>query len=312
MAQPLYECTQQELYTIARLGWNSCNQHIIEFGTLKAKYDPAYITARLNEITAASLLPDAQARGSQSESYRVQLIEKNREALYFWINLKRYIADAYPKNLQKAKLEEAGQNSYEEAANYDWDATQGLLSSGSIFITNNQTELEADDNMPITFPAQFNTFKTEFLTLHQDFLDSRLTSESGTQTKILANNAIHDKLMRMLLDGQFIFREDEAEKKRFIFANLLIKVRGAGTAGIKGTVTDAITHLPIKDVDVSLVYTVKKGKTDEEGKYEITRVAHGEFDIEVKKTGYQTKVITEFEILIGTISTLDIELAPEP
>ncbi len=310
MVQSEYNCSQQELYTVARLGWNSCSQHIVKFGNFKAKYIPAYITTHLNEITAASIIHDAQARGAKSEKLRVQLTEKNKEALDIWQGLKRYIADAFPENLQKATLEEAGQKHYEKASNYDWDATEGLLTSGSVFISDYQTELEADDNMPITFPAEFNTFKTEFTTLHQNFLNSREDSAVGTQDKVVANNVVYNKLVSMLLDGQYIFRKDEATKKQFLFSELLYKASGTGTAGIKGTVTDAITHLPLKNVEIKFLLTIKTGKTDDEGKYEIKQVAHGKFDIEASLEGYQTRTISEFEILIGNISTLNIELTP--
>ncbi len=310
MIQALYGCSQQELYTVCQLALISCNQHIIEFGNFKAKYNPAYITARQNEIIAAEELPDAQARGAQSEVLRVLLIEKNKEALDIWQGLKRYNADAFPKNQQKAKLEEAGQNYYEDASKNDWDATKGLLSSGNLFITNNLAELVANDNMPPAFATQFSTLKTQFTTLHLDFLNKRETSETGTQEKIIANNIIYDKLMSMLLDGQYIFRNDPATKKQFVFADLIYKASGAGTAGIKGTVTDAVSQLPLKDVEIRLLLTVKKGKTDEEGKYEITRVAHGEFNIEARLAGYETKIISKFEILVGTVSTVNIELTP--
>ena len=29
MLRPSYNCTQQELYTICRLGWQSCKQHFV-------------------------------------------------------------------------------------------------------------------------------------------------------------------------------------------------------------------------------------------------------------------------------------------
>lgn len=307
-----YKCTQQELYTVARLGWNSCGQHIVEFGNLKGMYDAALVTTRLNEIAAAKAMPDDQARGEISESLRKVLLKKNKVALDIWQRLSRYIASGWSDEFQKAKLEGAGHDNYEAASNNDWDKTEGLLSSGSNFIDTYTVELSAGNNMPATFPAAFDVIKDDFLDLHQRFLNSRETSAVGTENKVKANNVVYNNLMVMLLDGQYIFKDSPATQKQFIFADLMIKASGAGTAGIKGTVTDAVTHLPIKDVDISLVLTVKTGKTDEDGKYEINQVAHGEFDIEVSKAGYQTRIIEDFEILIGTVSTLDIELAPEP
>ncbi len=310
MIQSEYNCTQQELYTVARAGWNACSIYILDFGNLKAMYDPALVTARIAEIVAASELPDEQERGEISETLHGSLELKNEEALDVWQGLKRYISSAFPKNQQKAKLESAGHDYYEGAMKNDWDQTEGLLTSGSNFIANNMVVLQANNNMPASFAVEFNTIRTEFLALHQEFFGSRGTTVIGTQAKILANNAIYENLITMLLDGQYIFRKDAATKKLFVFAEMLYKAKGAGTAGIKGTVTDAITHLPLKNVEISLLTTVKKGKTGEDGKYEITRVAHGIFNIEVRLAGYQTRVISEFEILIGTVSTLNVELTP--
>ena len=311
MAQSDYNCTQQELYTVARAGWDSCLVYILEFEDFKGLYNPALVADRIAEIVAASELPDEQQRGDLSESLHVDLEAKNKEVLYVWQGLKRYIATAFPKNQQKSKLESAGHDYYEGAMRNDWDQTEGLLTSGSNFIANNMVVLQANDNMPASFPVRFNLIRSEFSTLHQDFINSRGTTVVGTQAKILANNVVYENLMSMLLDGQYIFDDNVAIKKSFVFADLLYRAKGAGTAGIKGTVTDAITHLPLKNVEVSLLSTVKKGKTDVDGKYEITKVAHGKFNIQVRLEGYQTRVIEQFEILIGTVSTLNVELTPD-
>ncbi len=306
-----YNCTQLELYSVARLAWLSCGQHIVVFGNLKAKYTPALVTAEIAQIAAAKAMPDDQARNEVSETLRDKLLQKNKEALDVWQRLKRYIDDAYPESLQKSKLEGAGSKKYDAASDNDWESTEGLLESGSNFIANYSADLEADDNMPVTFAAVFNTIKDDFLTLHLKFLDSRETSEMGTEAKVKANNIIYKNLMTMLLDGQYLFSGSPATKKQFVFSDLIFKAAGAGTAGIKGTVTDALTLLPIKDVNINILLTVKIAKTDVDGKYEINQVAHGKYDIEASKAGYQTRVISQFDILVGTVSTLNIELTPD-
>ncbi|MBL7764562.1 MAG: hypothetical protein JNJ58_00580, partial [Chitinophagaceae bacterium] len=48
--------SQQELYTIAKLCWNSCKQKQSNFLSFKAKYDMPFIDAHLDQIEQAQTL----------------------------------------------------------------------------------------------------------------------------------------------------------------------------------------------------------------------------------------------------------------
>lgn len=312
MEKAKYTSAQLELYTIARLGWNSCQQHLADFADFKARYTLTYITDRLDELTQAENLPDDQARGERAETLRIKLIEQARITLDLWQRLKRYIIDAFPESLHKPKLESAGQDHYLKASQNNWDSLNGLLISGNNFIANNAPDLSANDNMPLNFPLRFSTARTEFGVLHQQFLDAEEQAYIQTQTKINANNEVYAKLMNMFLDGQEIYKSDEAIRKQFTFSEILYLVSGAGTAGVKGYITDSNTAQPIADVTVTIIGKAKTYTSDNEGKYEILQLANGTYTIQYQKTGYETQTIQNHEIKTGTIGKLDIQLTPTP
>jgi hypothetical protein len=110
MLKQTYNCAQQELYTIARLGWASCLKYISQFADLKEKYDVQFIEENQKLITDAEDIPDNQARASKGESERIKLIEIADTCTSNWQKIKRYIADAYSPDQQKPNIDAAGQN----------------------------------------------------------------------------------------------------------------------------------------------------------------------------------------------------------
>lgn len=309
MAQPSYHCSQQELYTICRLGWQSCQQHLSDFSNFKGRYDVDFVKDRLDEVEKAANMKDDQARGDLSETLRIKLSQSLTGNLANWQKLKRYIADAYPAELQKTKTEAAGINYYEKASNQNWDSCQGLLKSGSIFIDENFADLTANKNMPDTFKDVFNASKAEFDDLHQKFLDSQETITQLTDGKVVANNEIHSRLMAMFLDGQEIFKANEAIQNQFIFESAMYLASGTGTAGIKGYITNEKDKSPIIGAAIKISGTTKSAISDESGRYEIIQVGAGKYPVEISAEGYQTKIITEQVIKVGTVSMLSVELA---
>lgn len=300
-----YPCSQSELYTACELGWNSCTQQLPLFADFKAKYTAQYITDRLTEIQAAENLPDEQVRNAIPEQYRIQLEQAAQSVLSLYQRLKRYIAEAYPPELQKPQLEAAGQLYYNAAANNNWDKVKLLLISANNYLTNHLNDLTANQNMPATFPATFATQSSTFNTLHIKFLDSEEIATIQAQQKIQANNNIYAALISMFLDGQEIFRQDEATQKQFIFTEVLQKISGAGTAGIKGYITDSQNEDPISDANIQILN--KSTLTDADGHYQILQLPAGIHTLKIEVAGYQPKTQT-VTISIGTISTINITL----
>ena len=299
-----YNCTQQELYSICRLAWTSCNDHLSDFSGFKARYTPQFVQDRLQEISNAANLPTYQARSSATELLRINLVEFTPECLKLFNSLKRYIIDAYPLSAHKANIDAAGQEFYEKAAAFSWENTQGLLQSAITFVQNNMAQLMLDDNMPPSFLSALETAQSNFQTLYQNFLLLTEDAQEATQTKIIANNSIYAALTKMLGDGQVVFSGNEAKLKQFVFARLFELVSGGSTAGLKGNVTDSITGRAIVGAKISLRYKDKAAVTDTEGHYEINQVAAGIYTVVVVADGYQDFVKENYEVKVGTVSNV--------
>lgn len=224
----VYDCTQLELYAVCRIGLGSYREQLADFTAFKAFYDATWGNDFEDAITAAAELPDFQTRDEPSETANIVLGDKGKECTNKWQDLKRYITTTTGwANFQKPKLEAAGSTLYEKASHENWEVLKGLMITAFAFITNNETELLADDNMPAAFKGQFETLKDDYCTDYDEFMDAEQDSKGGTDEKVAANNAINDTLATMFGDGQAIYRDNGAMKDRFTFDTVLQLVRGS-------------------------------------------------------------------------------------
>ena len=164
--------------------------------------------------------------------------------------------------------------------------------------------------MPPTFLATFDTGKLNFFKLHPDFLDSEEKARQDAEAKINANNALYANLISMFLDGQQIYRYQEAIRKQFIFDQVLLLIDGAGTAGVRGTVTDLVTGLVLAGVTIKLMPGNYTGTTDTDGIYRISPMASGKYTITYSLPLYEDLVQSDYEVKLGTVSTLNNSLKP--
>ncbi len=314
MITTTYKCSQQSLYAVCRSGWSSCNSFLAQFTAFSPLYDAAFITARQADITAAEALPDAEQRTEDSRTLRVNLKNAATNGTELWQSLKRYITKAYAADLADIKLDAAGQSHYSKAKNDDWGAVSRLLLDGQAFITANSADLTAGNNMPPTFGTTFNTVKSGYDTTYQSYITAGQSDEVETQTKVTANNAVHTTLMSMFLDGQEIFKSNEAVKKLFTFEQVLLNVEGPGIAGARGEITDSTTDNPIT-ISANLEFvgpTEYATVSGPDSRYQASPLAAGSYILTVTCPGFQTLIINNVEIQTGVLKTLNIQLTPAP
>src|SRR4051794_21630744 len=201
-----YKCTQQELYAAITLGWQNYQGNLPDFINHKGKYTKAFGDAAITDMNIAKNMPDNQVRNSVPEKTRIELALLAAICVNDWKALKSYIADAFPKELQKVMLEAAGSRYYRRASTEGWAEMQALLICAAQFIDDNTDALsQGGINMPATFPTKFTDDKTAFETKYTEFITASQESTGGTSDKITINNACYDTLMKMLADGQMIF-----------------------------------------------------------------------------------------------------------
>ena len=311
LLKALYNCTQAELYAVARTGWASYSANLPAFGAYRGYYDAAYATAALAAIDAAELLPDAQARYANTEVYRTQLTTLADDCLARWQTLKRYILTSFIAVEQKARLEEAGSLRYEKAANYNWEELRMMNVSASTFLVTHNAALSAGNNMPLAFLAAYNTAAASFAAKMQQFLNSEEQGVIDTNAKIAANNALHTTLMNMFKDGQEIFKSQEQIKRQFVFDTVLGLITNPGAAGLRGKVVSSLDGTPIQGAIVTVLEISASTTTDADGNYLLKPIPVGRYSIRfVAAPQYNDKVIQNINISTGVTSTLDTDLDP--
>lgn len=309
MENPTYRCTQAELYAVARSGWNSFTTYLSNFEAFRGYYDAAYATTAKAEITAAEALPSEQARYANSEVMRTEMVALADDCCARWQTMKRYINTSFPEAAIKARLEEAGALRYEKARSYNWEELRMMNVEANNFLTLHAATLAAGNNMPLSFPANYATDATAFATKYEAFIESEEQAVVATNTKITANNALHEKLMNMFKDGQEIFKGEEQIKRQFVFETVLGLITNPGAAGLRGKVISAQDLTPIANATVEILNTSYTSTTDAGGNYLIKPLAVARYDVRFSAPPlYRDKVLQNIQISTGTTSTLDTEL----
>src|SRR6266487_334914 len=178
---PSYNCSQQQLYAVANLGWQNYFDNLANFTNHKAKYTQEFGADAIAGVLEAKNLPDALARDSVPQAIRIKLSEAAVACADNWQKLKSYISDAFPLSQQKPMLEAAGSKFYKKASTQGWGQMQSMLTSASQFIDENaEALLQEGTNMPAPFPAKFETDKAAFETRYAAFLSAQQGTIGGT------------------------------------------------------------------------------------------------------------------------------------
>jgi hypothetical protein len=309
MLQPLYGCPQADFIVVAGTGYDSLEEYLADFTDFSPAYDQGWLDAARSELTVAAELPDEDARRATSELIRVDLAELNLKCCESWQRLKRYISKAFPENIVAIKLAAAGQNNYRAAANESWPYTKSLLISAANFMTANLTALTANNIMPPGFPAQMNALAALFNAKLSAYESAKEAIPVATELKVAALNKVFQRLMPMLLDGQEIFKNQEAIRQQFTYSVILSRVSGPGLAGIRGTITDKTTNDPIRNARIAFQDTDYLAITDENGEYELL-CPSGKYTAVFSADGFNTHTETNVKVEVGTLSTIDLQMTP--
>ena len=305
-----FHCTQEELISVCKKGWNSCLGKVVDFVVFKPKYTAEFISGKLTAVDIADNLPTDVQRKDAEETQRVILVDANIAGCANWQKLKRYITEAFEDKMLQIKLNTAGIGSYEKASNENWESGSSLMKLGNQFITDNFVNLTANDNMPPVFQDSFKAGKDFFDKALTRFQEAESDSVTGTQDKTDAMNGVFGELMSMMLDGQEIYKTgDEATKKQFIFEQVLKLVSGTGAQGFKGMVRDSVTGLAVDKVVVTVLMTKHSTMSDKAGVFGMRNVAHGDaYTVTFQRPGYATASFEKEKVAVGVMTTLDVAL----
>ncbi|MBL0309094.1 MAG: carboxypeptidase regulatory-like domain-containing protein [Bacteroidetes bacterium] len=251
--QAEYNCTQAEFYEICTILLANYRANQAALQAFKGKYTPTWGDDFEAAITAAQALPSDEERGELSETLRLEMIPLNKTCCNNWQDLKRYIAEAFSKDIQKPKLEAAGSLYYEKAADFNWEQAKAMHLDAMQFMTDHSAELDMGGlNMPAGFPGQYLTDYNAWNDKYDLFMPARQT-KVATMNKVTANNAVYkDYAMVLCSDGQAKFRNSAAEAQFFVWETIREMVSPPSSASLKVTVSFDELDAPAVGAEVAI------------------------------------------------------------
>jgi hypothetical protein len=284
---PNLPCSQEEFYTVSRLGWLSCRQNIAAFTAHNSKYTIAFIDDQDDALDAAEDLPDLDSRTEASRILQVNLANLAKLCCSLAQDLKNYISDTYPEDELKIRWSAAGLDHYTKASAGNWNELGNLMTDGKTFTTTNLTALTAA-GMPVGFPVTFADTAKDFDEIHENFLAAEQKSQDDTNAKDQATLACYTSLSKMFAIGQRIFEADPVMLKRFTFADVLELAGNSNPTGYKGLISDAATTLPLAGVTATCIVNGYSAVTDASGKFAVSPMQEGTFMFDFQKDNFVT------------------------
>ena len=313
MTEAIFRNSQEVEILTDRSMWLSCKSKQLIFKDFSPRYTIPFINGKLIEIDIVEALPSEAQRQLAESTALVQLKLINSDNCTLWQTLKRYIAKAYSPALQQANWNAAGMASYEQAYDENWESSTKLMRLANQFITDNAAALTLNLNMPPAFQATFADAKIAFDEKLQEFKTAEQTNTEGAETLVVALNTMHSDAIEMALDGQEIFKKEEGIVKQFIYDQVAKLYAGNGNQGYQGIITDKISGLPIKGAITSVEGTSHKNTSNAAGNFAMKNVAHAtDQTLNTTADGYQPSAIPGNSVTIGKMTTVNIQLTPNP
>lgn len=279
-----------EFYQVCETIVVNLRKELGAFAALKAKYTTGFADAVENEIKAAIALPTEKQRTIKHQIPRINLNSRHKECMKKLRALRLYIKDAFKdKDEQRVRLKEAGFNDYRQALQKNWEVLIGSMHKGAQFIANHRTTLLANDNMPAGFEAEFITEADSIKTRVGKFLSMREHTLQGTQEKVMANNTLYKKVIGICLDGQFIFRDNEAKRIQFIFSSVMELVAPRNHSRLKFDIKESGTNSPLSGVRVIIKQeggAALSTATDEKGRGVFENLSAGLYNVSILHNGF--------------------------
>ena len=309
MKKTLYNLSQSVLFLVLEYIGNLMEEHLAVLSVYKAKYKAAFIADFRADLQIAIDLPDAIVSYNPVKEDRKELIKIKEDLLRQFGRLKGYVVDAYtdPETI-KSMYVSAGQQHYEKAYVSNWASVKALSAKALKFIKENEAVLMAKENMPADFKDRFEKIKTDFDTAHKNWNSKDVGTYDTTDAKIDACNAIYSRATAILADLVIVFDENPTLAKRFTITAITAQMKGTTAAGVGGKVTIMGTKTVLNNASVTLVELNKSVKTNTDGRFELSPVASGEYTLRIEAEGYKTITMEAYEIKIGTIGRLNVEM----
>lgn len=220
-----FNCSQQELYLVSERACGLCRTHLPRFARLIGYYTEGYIDDRLAEIATAKAILKHYARNDAPTSNHIYLVEAIKDCGDCFQVLKLYIRKAFEADLQKIKLDAAGQSFFAKAMSGNQGKLNDLNESARQFIASNAADLMRNDNMPAAFLEEYTAVVARYNALRKTYTESKTIAKDLRKENTIANNNVHKQMMKMFADAKVLFRREPDLRSQFTFDSVLAQVR---------------------------------------------------------------------------------------
>ncbi len=289
----------------SRVAWKNYLEHQPEFAKLSSKF-----TAKMaeDELKALKKL-EKLMQDSDLSIFRADVYEDLEALKLAFKSGVWYIKEAFPGNFRK--LEEAG---VPESAAFNYlkrEKVAGYTSSFMAFLTKYKKELAANDNMPVSFPQEFNDLAKS----SQRSLQNLNNAEASYVKKVkdldaafIERQTVMSKMLKAATE--VIFPDNKELRNKFVIRSLEVKARAGGKTLLVGLVRLADSKKPIKNANVTIMGTPQySALTDSAGKFKFEIEKQGTCKIKIKAPGYETYTITK-KIKEGVQNRINVLLTP--
>ena len=311
MVSANFNCTFTDLTDVFRLAGFEYQERQPRFAAHKpSKYPPQYAEENARLLQAFLNMPDSESFSKQIQAAREIYVNDVKGVSGLLKTLKSFIGELTTDKAKRVNLyKDAGQQLFDNRSENDLDDNVKVLSAMARFVQTNQTDLSAKD-LPAIFVQQLKDKQTSLATTNAAWLVEKAAASAAGEAKNIAGNELKARLSDMFLDAQTIFQDEKEIAKKFVFDTLLAKVRTGRNASISGKTNNKATEKGVGNITVfisSLNLSVVSG---EDGRFDLSPLPAGTFDIEAKGEGFKTVVIEKRVIKAGVVGRLTIELEP--
>ena len=300
---------QSDLYLVLAYICQLCEAIATEFVAFSPRYKAPFLSNFKAAIDTAADLPDQIARYAPVKMNRVALVDAKDDIIQHFLMLQSYIKKAYSnENTAQTMLSASGKQYFNKAKANSWSSVKALLNAAIPFIQNNEAALLANDNMPPDFLARFTKVKTTYETAYQEWNTKDAASYDWTAEKSDASIGLYDTAVTLLEDAQIILRKQPELAKKYTMTAVKAQILGTRAAGVGGKVTIMGTKTALNNASVTIVELNKSAKTTTDGRFDISPIASGDYTLRIEAEGYKTIVLEEYEVKIGTIGRLNVEM----
>lgn len=304
-----FNCTSTDLADVFRRAGFEYQEQQPRFAAYKpSKYPPQYEEENARLLQAFLNMPDPESFSKQIQAAREIYLNNVKGVSGLFKTLKNYIDELTTDKAKRVNLyKDAGQQLFDDRRENDLNDNVKVLNAMVRFVQTNQTDLAAKD-LSADFVQQLKDKQTSLATTNAAWLAERAAAGVAGDAKNTAGNALKVRMSDMFLDAQSIFQYEKEIAKKFVFDALLAKVRAGRNASLIGKTLNKATEKGIGNITLSIASLNLSVVSGDDGRFDLSPIPAGTYDIEAKGEGFKTVLIAKRVIKAGVVGRLTIEM----